>query len=213
MFGTGSLSEELFDAGFPYPAAIGVPCRVLGSPTVGDDDEVVTVAVLPERGCGPEVRVRRRQLDGAEPVLVSACLAGVPCRYDGRAKTSEAAVGLVEDGRAVVVCPEVAGGLATPRPAAEIVGGDGADVLDGRARVVDATGADCTEAFLDGARQALAAAEAAGARRALLMARSPSCGCGQVYDGSFDRTLRAGDGVTAALLRRAGVVVTAGQAG
>ncbi|MFE7190713.1 DUF523 domain-containing protein [Kitasatospora sp. NPDC057541] len=144
-----------------------------------------------------------------EKVLVSACLAGVPCRYDGRAKTARAAAELVAEGRGVVVCPEGAGGLPTPRPAAEIVGGDGADVLDGRARVVDATGADCTEEFVAGARAALAAAEASGARRALLMARSPSCGCGQVYDGTFGGTLRPGDGVTAALLRRAGIEVEA----
>ncbi|MFE2727248.1 DUF523 domain-containing protein [Kitasatospora sp. NPDC059327] len=142
-------------------------------------------------------------------ILVSACLAGVPCRYDGRAKTAEAVVGPAGEGRAVVVCPEGAGGLPTPRPPAEIVGGDGADVLDGRARVVDSTGADLTEAFLDGARQALAAAEAAGARRALLMARSPSCGCGRIYDGTFTGASRPGDGVTAALLRRAGIAVEA----
>ncbi|MEV8322874.1 DUF523 domain-containing protein [Kitasatospora sp. NPDC056731] len=142
-----------------------------------------------------------------EPIVVSACLAGVPCRYDGRAKTSPDVVGLVEAGRAVVVCPEGAGGLPTPRPPAEIVGGDGADVLDGRARVVDATGADCTAEFVAGARAALAAAEAAGARRAVLMARSPSCGCGRVYDGTFTGELRPGDGVTAALLRRAGIEV------
>ncbi|MFE7565097.1 DUF523 domain-containing protein [Kitasatospora sp. NPDC057500] len=142
-----------------------------------------------------------------EKVLVSACLAGVPCRYDGRAKAARVVDELVAGGRAVVVCPEGAGGLPTPRPAAEIVGGDGADVLDGRARVVDATGADRTEEFTAGARAALAAAGAAGARRAVLMARSPSCGCGQVYDGTFGGTLRPGDGVTAALLRRAGIEV------
>ncbi|MFJ9842243.1 DUF523 domain-containing protein [Kitasatospora sp. NPDC101155] len=145
-----------------------------------------------------------------EPIVVSACLAGVPCRYDGRARTSAEAVRLVEEGRAVVVCPEGAGGLPTPRPAAEIVGGDGADVLDARARVVDTTGADRTEEFVSGARAALAAAEAAGARRALLMARSPSCGCGRVHDGTFTGELRPGDGVTAALLRRAGIEMTAG---
>ncbi|MEU6966180.1 DUF523 domain-containing protein [Kitasatospora aureofaciens] len=145
-----------------------------------------------------------------EPIVVSACLAGVPCRYDGRARTADGAVRLVAEGRAVVVCPEGAGGLPTPRPAAEIVGGDGADVLDGRARVVDATGADCTAEFLAGARAALAAAQEAGARRAVLMARSPSCGCGQVYDGTFSGELRPGDGVTAALLRRSGIEVTAG---
>ncbi|MFJ8434205.1 DUF523 domain-containing protein [Kitasatospora sp. NPDC094019] len=144
-----------------------------------------------------------------EKILVSACPAGVPCRYDGRAKESPRALGLLATGRAVVVCPEGAGGLPTPRPPAEIVGGDGADVLDGRARVVDATGADRTEAFLDGARQALAAAGTAGARRALLTARSPSCGCGRVYDGTFGGELRPGDGVTAALLRRAGIAVEA----
>lgn len=82
-------------------------------------------------------------------------------------------------------------------------------MLDGRARVVDATGADRTAEFVAGARAALAAAEAGGARRALLTARSPSCGCGQVYDGTFGGTLRPGDGVTAALLRRAGIVVEA----
>ncbi|MFE6054205.1 DUF523 domain-containing protein [Kitasatospora sp. NPDC056446] len=145
-----------------------------------------------------------------EPIVVSACLAGVPCRYDGRARTSDGALRLVEEGRAVVVCPERAGGLPTPRPPAEIVGGDGADVLDGRARVVDATGTDRTGEFLAGARAALDAAEAAGARRAVLMARSPSCGCGQVYDGTFGGELRPGDGVTAALLRRAGIEVTTG---
>ncbi|MEV6974596.1 DUF523 domain-containing protein [Kitasatospora sp. NPDC093806] len=144
-----------------------------------------------------------------ERILVSACLAGVPCRYDGRAKTDAGVVEVVAEGRGVVVCPEGAGGLPTPRAAAEIVGGDGADVLDGRARVVDATGADRTAEFVAGARAALAAAEAAGAGRALLMARSPSCGCGQVYDGTFGGTLRPGDGVTAALLRRAGIVVEA----
>ncbi|MFB6892335.1 DUF523 domain-containing protein [Kitasatospora sp. NPDC056327] len=142
-------------------------------------------------------------------MLVSACLTGVPCRYDGRARTDAAVAGLVAQGRAVVVCPEGAGGLPTPRAAAEIVGGDGADVLDGRARVVDAAGTDRTGEFTAGARAALAAAEAAGARRALLTARSPSCGCGQVYDGTFGGTLRPGDGVTAALLRRAGIAVEA----
>ncbi len=83
-------------------------------------------------------------------------------------------------------------------------------MLDGRARVVDATGADCTAEFLANARAALAAAQEAGARRAVLMARSPSCGCGQVYDGTFSGELRPGDGVTAALLRRSGIEVTAG---
>jgi uncharacterized protein YbbK (DUF523 family) len=123
---------------------------------------------------------------------------------------SEQARALAAEGAAVAFCPEVAGGLPTPRLPAEIVGGDGEDVLEGRARVVDATGADCTAEFVDGAHQVLAAARAAGARKALLTARSPSCGCGQIYDGTFSGTLRPGDGVAAALLRRDGIQVDAG---
>ncbi|MFJ5718794.1 DUF523 domain-containing protein [Streptomyces sp. NPDC093149] len=142
-----------------------------------------------------------------EPVLVSACLHGVPCRFDGRAKTSAAVAGSLGDRRPVVFCPEVAAGLPTPRRPAEIVGGDGHDVLDGRARVVDDTGHDVTDQFVDGARRALEAARRAGCTEALLMARSPSCGRGSVYDGTFAGELREGDGVTAALLERHGITV------
>ncbi|MFF4764045.1 DUF523 domain-containing protein [Streptomyces sp. NPDC001292] len=142
-----------------------------------------------------------------EAILVSACLRGVPCRFDGRHKVSseiEEAAG----GREVVLfCPEVAGGLPTPRRPAELVGGDGHDVLDGAARVVDDTGLDVTAEFVDGARRALAAARNAGCTEALLMPRSPSCGRGAVYDGSFAGKLVPGDGVTAALLERNGIAV------
>lgn len=142
-----------------------------------------------------------------EPVLVSACLLGVPCRFDGRGKASAGLAAAIGDRRAVSCCPEVAAGLPTPRRPAEIVGGDGHDVLDGRARVVDDSGHDVTEAFLDGARQALEAAREAGCTEALLMARSPSCGRGRVYDGTFTGGLHEGDGVTAALLERHGITV------
>lgn len=111
-------------------------------------------------------------------------------------------------GREVVsFCPEVAGGLATPRRPAELVGGDGHDVLDGTARVVEDTGRDVTAEFVDGARRALAAARHGGCTEALLMPRSPSCGRGVVYDGSFAGELVPGDGVTAALLERNGIAV------
>ncbi len=148
-------------------------------------------------------------------VLVSACLAGRACRFDGGASSpigrvggEELAVGrLVAEGRAILVCPEVDGGLGTPRPPAEIVGGDGLDVLEGRARVVTIDGSDVTDAYLAGAERALAAARAAGATSAILKARSPSCGRGQIYDGSFTRSAVAGDGVTAALLQREGITV------
>ncbi|EFF89355.1 LOW QUALITY PROTEIN: conserved hypothetical protein, partial [Streptomyces sp. e14] len=104
-------------------------------------------------------------------------------------------------------CPEVAGGLPTPRRPAELVGGDGQDVLDGTARVVDDTGRDVTAEFLAGARRALEAARRTGCTEALLMPRSPSCGRGEVYDGSFTGALTRGDGVTAALLERHGITV------
>ena len=142
------------------------------------------------------------------PVLVSACLAGRACRYDGRANPDDEVARLVSRGLAVLVCPEEDGGLGTPRPPAEIVGGDGGDVLDGRARVITREGEDVTQAYLDGARIALEAARAKGAESAILKARSPSCGKGCIYDGSHSRTLKQGEGVTAALLRRAGISVT-----
>lgn len=141
------------------------------------------------------------------PVLVSACLAGRACRYDGAANRDDEVVRLVAEGRAVLVCPEEDGGLGTPRPPAEIVGGDGHDVLDGRARVLTRSGQDVTEQYVRGAHVALERARLHGARTAILKARSPSCGRSQIYDGSFSRTLVVGDGVTAALLQRGGIEV------
>jgi uncharacterized protein YbbK (DUF523 family) len=141
------------------------------------------------------------------PILVSACLAGQACRHDGSANKDDEVGRLAAEGRAVLVCPEQDGGLPTPRPAAEIVGGDGADVLAGRARVLTRNGTDVTEQYLTGARVALEAARRAGATTAILKARSPSCGKGCIYDGSFTRATRIGDGVTAALLRAEGIEV------
>ena len=141
------------------------------------------------------------------PVLISACLAGRNCRYDGTGAYEDAVARLVAEGRAVLVCPEVDGGLATPRPAAEIVGGTGGDVLAGRARVVTVEGTDVTDAYLKGARRALETARREGATTAILKARSPSCGKGRVHDGTFSGALHPGDGVTAALLRAEGVTV------
>jgi uncharacterized protein YbbK (DUF523 family) len=140
-------------------------------------------------------------------IVVSACLAGVACTHEAEAKTREWAVQLVASGRAVLVCPEVAGGLPIPRPAAEIVDGDGADVVAGRARVVSEEGSDVTENYLAGARVAVEAARGAGARLAVLKARSPSCGCGEIYGGGFIKNVREGDGVAAAMLKGEGVEV------
>ena len=142
-----------------------------------------------------------------DPMLVSACLRGVPCRYDGRAKASPELDDALTDREVVSFCPEAAGGLPTPRRPAELTGGDGHGVLDGTARVVEDTGRDVTAEFVAGAHRALAAARHAGCTEALLMPRSPSCGRGAVYDGSFAGDLVAGDGVTAALLERNGITV------
>ncbi len=139
------------------------------------------------------------------PVLVSACLAGRACRFDGSADPDDRVARLVAEGRAVLVCPEEDGGLGTPRPPAEIVGGDGHDVLAGEARVVTAAGVDVTDEYLRGARVALERARRRGVTGAILKARSPSCGKGRIYDGSFSRKQSEGDGVTAALLSQEGI--------
>lgn len=140
-----------------------------------------------------------------EPILVSACLAGLATTHDGKAKPHPKVLELLREGRAVLVCPEQLGGLPTPRPEAEIKGGSGADVVG--CRVVDVNGIDVTENYLRGAREALKAARLSGAKKAILKARSPSCGTDRIYDGSFSGKLRDGEGVTAALLRREGIEV------
>jgi uncharacterized protein YbbK (DUF523 family) len=145
-----------------------------------------------------------------EKILVSACLMGRKVRYDGSAKTSSAAV-LADwraEGRLVSFCPEVAGGLPVPRPAAEIEGGaGGAAVLAGTARVLTSGGEDVTAEFVAGARAALEAARSAGARMAVLKEGSPSCGTLAIYDGSFAGRKNPGQGVTTALLERHGIRV------
>ncbi len=146
----------------------------------------------------------------AKKLIVSACLAGIPCRYDGKAQRNEAVAALVEAGLAVPVCPECLGGLPTPRVPAELVGGSGEDVLDGKARVIASDGEtrlDVTDAFIKGANAALEAAREAGADEAILKANSPSCGFGTIYDGSFSGAKAAGSGVAAALLAANGLKV------
>ncbi len=138
------------------------------------------------------------------PILVSACLAGERCRYDDLAQAVPAVEALVRQGRAIPFCPEVAAGLPTPRPAAEIVGGDGLSVLRGEARVMTARGDDVTDAFVAGAGLAVTCAQAAGCARALLKSKSPSCAVSTIFDGTFSGRIRPGIGVTAAALVNAG---------
>lgn len=130
-------------------------------------------------------------------ILVSACLLGCACRYDGGSKPCAAVRALAARHTLIPVCPEIYGGLPTPRTPCEIVG----------SRVLSKDGADRTDAYRRGASEALRLAGALGCRAALLKARSPACGSGEVYDGSFSGTLTAGDGVAAAALRAAGIAV------
>lgn len=130
-------------------------------------------------------------------VLVSACLAGERCRYDGGSNPVDAVVEMARRGEVVAVCPEVLGGLPTPRVPSELRDG----------RVVNAEGADVTDAFVRGAARAREIAREHGCRTAILKSRSPSCGCGAVYDGSFQGRLREGNGVFADLLMADGMSV------
>ena len=141
-------------------------------------------------------------------VLVSRCLLGHRVRYDGGASGPYALLAQWQaEGRVIALCPEVAGGLPTPRAAAEIPGGQGVEVLAGKAAVITTEGEDVTEAFVSGARQALALVERHGIRIAILKANSPSCGNRLTYDGTFSGVKVSGEGVTAALLKRHGVQV------
>ena len=149
----------------------------------------------------------RRELPLDGPILVSACLAGRACAYDGGDRAHEAIMKLVAEGRAVLVCPEDEGGLGTPRPASEIIGGDGADVLAGRAEVRTKEGRDVTGEYIAGARLAVERAAGQGCNAAILKARSPACGCGAIYDGTFSRSISEGDGVAASALKQAGIEV------
>jgi len=140
-------------------------------------------------------------------MMVSACLAGVACVYDGSHNRHSHFAGLFKDGKVFLFCPEILGGLRIPHPPSEVRGGDGFAVLEGKARVFSRDGRDVTEFFVLGARRTLAFARKHGVKIAVMKAKSPSCGCGQIHDGTFTRTLVPGFGVTAALLKANGIGV------
>lgn len=142
-------------------------------------------------------------------ILISACLLGENVRYDGYHNRVESPC--IDDwqkqGLLVPVCPEVKGGLPIPRPPAEIIGGEGSDVLERKADVVDINGKVVTESFLEGARDTLRTALECGAVMAVLKERSPSCGSACIYDGRFRKSEITGMGVTARLLEQHGIRV------
>lgn len=132
-----------------------------------------------------------------ENILVSACLLGVSCRYDGLAKPNDKVIALKSEYNLIPVCPEIMGGLPTPRPSAEIHCGN----------VINKAGENVTAAFKKGAEETLRLAELFGCRKAVLKENSPSCGFGCVYDGTFTRTLKDGNGVTAERLNNNGIEI------
>lgn len=140
-------------------------------------------------------------------ILVSACLCGVHCKYNGGSNFNETVLKLMKEGKAMLACPEQLGGLTTPREPQEIHDGTGSDVLDGKAKVITKDEKDSTENFLKGAYETLKIAKEVDAKIAILKARSPSCGYGEIYDGSFLGKVREGNGVTAELLERNGITV------
>ena len=141
-------------------------------------------------------------------IIVSACLCGINCKYDGGNNLDERVLKLLKEGKAMLVCPEQLGGQETPRVPREIINGNGLDVLEGRARILGAElNNDVTSKFIKGAYETYKIAEAVGASIAILKARSPSCGVSKIYDGSFSGTLRQGNGVTAELLLSRGIRV------
>ena len=140
-------------------------------------------------------------------LLVSACLAGVNCTFRGKNNLNDKIKTLVGDGEAIALCPEVFGSLGVPRENIELSGGDGSDLLDGKAKAISSSGIDVTKNIIAGADKVLKTVKMCGIREAILKSNSPTCGVGRIYDGTFSNTLKNGDGVLAALLKRNGINV------
>jgi len=134
---------------------------------------------------------------GFRMIMISACLAGVRCRFDGASKPNEKVIELVRQGKAVLVCPEQLGGMPTPRVPSEIVG----------KKVMSKEGKDVTANFILGAEEALKIAKMYGCKEAILKQKSPSCGSGVIFDGTFSKKKIKGDGMFARLLKKNGIKV------
>ena len=143
-------------------------------------------------------------LHDEEMVLISSCLAGINVKYNGDNNMDHQMAARLNRGRAIALCPEVLGGLSVPRPSCEIMKDP-----SGKAKVMDQEGDDVTDAFVKGAEKTLAVCRAAGIKKAVLQERSPSCGVGSIYDGTFSGNLIEGNGLTAQILKDAGIQVYA----
>lgn len=127
-------------------------------------------------------------------ILISACLCGVNCKYNGKNNLNEECLELLKKGEAILVCPEQMGGLETPRNPSEI------KIIDGEVKVFMNDGTDVTENYKRGAEEVLKLAKELNVKKAIFRKKSPSCGCGEIYDGTFTNTLTKGNGITTSLL-------------
>lgn len=144
-------------------------------------------------------------------ILVSSCLAGNPVRYNGTSCLNDRIQKLIDENKAIPVCPELLGGFVTPREPAEILGGDGFDVISDKAKVMERSGNDVTELYISGAKKTLALAKEMNSTYVVLKEYSPSCGSKKIYNGKFIGEKRAGVGVTTALLEMNGIKVISEQ--
>lgn len=134
-------------------------------------------------------------------LLISACLAGVNCKYNGGNNYNEEILKLVKDGKAILVCPEQLGGLQTPRMPSEI------RYIDKKRHVISSDGHDVTKEYERGSKETLQLAKNLNVKQAILKSKSPSCGCGKIYDGTFSNKLIDGNGITTDLLLKNGIMV------
>lgn len=134
-------------------------------------------------------------------ILISACLAGINCKYNGGNNSNDKIIELVKKGDAILVCPEQLGGLKTPRTPAEI------KIIDGVRKVITKDGVDVTPEYMKGAIEVLELAKKFNITKAILKSKSPSCGCGKIYDGNFSSNLIDGNGMTTELLLQNGIEV------
>jgi len=139
--------------------------------------------------------------------LVSACLAGIKCTNKGTDKLEKRVKALADKPVAFPICPEVLGGLRIPREDAEIVGGTGKEVLNKKAWVLTISGKDVSDNLIKGAEKALRLARKHGIKKAILKSKSPSCGLGRIYNGTFNKILIKGDGVLVSLLKSNGIKI------
>jgi uncharacterized protein YbbK (DUF523 family) len=144
-------------------------------------------------------------------IIVSACLMGDKCRYDGESKPCSKVISFVSGHEVLKVCPECLGLLPIPREPSEIVNGDGLGVVNGECKVRSRSFVDVSSHFLKGAEEVLNLCRKFEPSAIILKSKSPSCGCGMIYDGTFSGKLKKGDGVTTALLKKNGFLVITEQ--